>query len=193
MKIVFATQNENKVAEIQQLMPPGIEVMSLKSIGCSDDIPETADTLEGNARIKARYIFEKFGLNCFADDTGLEITALNGRPGVLSARYAGENKSADANMDLVLSEMIHATDRSARFRTVIAAIIEGEEILFEGIVTGKITEVKSGAKGFGYDPVFLPDGFNQTFAEMNLDQKNKISHRGKAVAKLIAWLNNTYA
>lgn len=193
MKIVFATQNENKVAEIQQLMPPGIEVVSLKSIGCLDDIPETADTLEGNALIKARYIFEKFGLNCFADDTGLEITALNGKPGVLSARYAGENKSADANMDLVLSEMIHATDRSARFRTVIAAIIEGEEILFEGIVTGKITEVKSGAKGFGYDPVFLPDGFNQTFAEMNLDQKNKISHRGKAVAKLIAWLNNTYA
>ncbi len=193
MKIVFATQNENKVAEIQQLMPAGIEVMSLKSIGCTDDIPETANTLEGNALIKARYIFEKFGLNCFADDTGLEIAVLNGKPGVLSARYAGESKSADANMNLVLKEMKNASDRTAQFRTVIAAIIEGEELLFEGIVTGKITEEKSGVKGFGYDPVFLPDGFQQTFAEMNLDEKNIISHRGKAVGKLITWLNSRYA
>lgn len=193
MKIVFATQNENKVAEIQQLMPAGIEVMSLKSIGCTDDIPETANTLEGNALIKARYIFEKFGLNCFADDTGLEIAVLNGKPGVLSARYAGESKSANANMNLVLEEMKNASDRTAQFRTVIAAIIEGEELFFEGIVTGKITEEKSGVKGFGYDPVFLPDGFQQTFAEMNLDEKNKISHRGKAVGKLITWLNSRYA
>lgn len=188
MKIVFATQNENKVAEIQQLMPSGIEVMSLKAIGCTDDIPETAETLEGNALIKARYVAEKFGVNCFADDTGLEIAALLGKPGVLSARYAGENKSADANMNRVLKEMQNASDRKAQFRTVIAAIIDGKELLFEGIVTGMITEEKSGEKGFGYDPVFLPDGCTQTFAEMDLNEKNKISHRGKAVSKLIDWL-----
>jgi XTP/dITP diphosphohydrolase len=188
MKIVFATQNENKVAEIQQLMPSGIEVMSLKAIGCTDDIPETAETLEGNALIKARYVAEKFGVNCFADDTGLEIVALHGKPGVLSARYAGENKSADANMNRVLKEMQNASDRKAQFRTVIAAIIDGKELLFEGIVTGMITEEKSGEKGFGYDPVFLPDGCTQTFAEMDLNEKNKISHRGKAVSKLIDWL-----
>jgi len=188
MKIVFATQNENKVAEIQHLMPAGIEVMSLKTIGCADDIPETADTLEGNALIKARYVAEKFGVNCFADDTGLEIAALSGKPGVLSARYAGEDKRADANMNRVLTEMKNASDRKAQFRTVIAAIIECKEMLFEGIVTGSITEEKSGEKGFGYDPVFLPDGCTQTFAEMDLNEKNKISHRGKAVAKLIEWL-----
>lgn len=189
MKLVFATGNQNKVKEIQALLPVSIELMGLLDIGCSEDIPETQPTIEGNAAQKAFYVFEKYHHNCFADDTGLEIEALNGRPGVLSARYAGEAKDANANMDKILTELKNETNRTAHFKTVISLVIDGEELQFEGVVEGTILKEKRGAKGFGYDPIFLPNGSERSFAEMDVAEKNEISHRALAVKKLVAYLN----
>lgn len=188
MKIVFATNNKHKLEEISRLLEGKHEIVSLSSIGCYDDIPEAQDTLEGNALQKARYIKEHYGLDCFADDTGLEIEALDYRPGVYSARYAGPAKDSLANMNKVFSEMQHHTNRKARFRTVIALILEGKEYLFEGRVDGNILTEKHGDAGFGYDPIFQPEGFEVSFAEMPMDEKNKISHRGKATQKLAEFL-----
>jgi XTP/dITP diphosphohydrolase len=188
MKLVFATNNLHKLQEIKHLLGDSIELLSLNDINCSDDIPENQDTLEGNASEKSFYIFNKYRLNCFADDTGLEIEALNGEPGVYSARYAGEAKIADRNMDLVLSKMAKIKNRKARFRTVISLVIDGIEVQFEGVVNGKILEEKRGTTGFGYDPIFLPDESDLSFAEMPMDEKNKISHRGRAVQKLVEYL-----
>ncbi len=193
MHLLFATQNKNKALEIQKMMPSGVIVKTLQDLNCDDDIPETGDTLEENALIKARYVYQKFGVNCFADDTGLEVEALNGRPGVLSARYAGEAKNADDNMNLLLKELQSETNRNARFRTVIALIIDGTEILFEGIVNGIILKEKSGTQGFGYDPIFKPTESSSSFAEMGLDEKNKISHRGRAMAQLVHYIEATTA
>ena len=189
MELIFATQNRNKAKEIQALLPDHIAVKTLGEIGCHDDIPETAATLEGNAQLKAAYVHEHFKVNCFADDTGLEIEVLNNAPGVYSARYAGEQKDANDNMDLVLAHLKGQTNRKARFRTVITLILDGKTYDFEGIAEGSICEEKSGAAGFGYDPVFKPTGYAQTFSEMSLDEKNKISHRGIAVRKLIDFLS----
>ena len=193
MRIVFATNNKNKLAEIREMLDgSGIEVLSLGDIGCHDDIPETADTLEGNALQKARYIHDKYKMSCFADDTGLEVDALGGAPGVYSARYAGgEGHDSEANMAKLLAGLDGKSDRRARFRTVVALITdeeEGREELFEGVVTGEIIKEKRGAGGFGYDPVFRPDGYDKTFAELGHEVKNKISHRALAVAKLVARL-----
>ncbi|UKN01244.1 non-canonical purine NTP diphosphatase [Paracrocinitomix mangrovi] len=189
MKLIFATQNQHKADEIQKALPDSIQIMTLKDINCHDDIPETENTLEGNASLKSKYVVEHFNVNCFADDTGLEIEALNGEPGVLSARYAGASKDANDNMNLVLEKLKGSQNRRAQFRTVISLMLEGKEYQFEGIVKGTIREVKSGAEGFGYDPIFQPDGFDITFAEMSMEEKNKISHRGRAVQKLIDFLN----
>lgn len=190
MKIVFATNNQHKLEEITRQLSGQHEIVSLQAIGCHDEIPEDHDTLEDNARQKARYIKEHYGYNCFADDTGLEIEALDGRPGVYSARYAGMSKEAEANMDKVLSEMTGVNNRKAQFRTVIALIVDDKEYLFEGKVTGEILKERHGKEGFGYDPIFRPDGFQESFAEMTLDDKNQISHRGKAVEKLAAFLQS---
>ena len=190
MKLVFATANQNKTKEIQALIPSSIEILSLIDINCAEDIPETSPTIEGNASQKAFYVYEKYHKNCFADDTGLEIEALNGRPGVFSARYAGESKNADDNMNKILAEMATMTNRKARFKTVISLVIDGKELQFEGIVEGQILNEKKGSKGFGYDPIFLPDGHNKSFAEMDIIEKNKISHRALAVNKLVEYLNN---
>jgi len=190
MTIVFATQNQNKVDEIQRLMPDHIFVKSLKDINCFDDIPETDPTLEGNASLKSKYVLSHFNANCFADDTGLEIEALNGEPGVKSARYASESeKNDDKNIAKVLSKLANEANRTARFRTVISLQLNGKENLFEGICKGSISTKKSGTDGFGYDPIFVPDGHNKSFAEMTMDEKNKISHRGRAIQKLIEFLN----
>jgi XTP/dITP diphosphohydrolase len=184
IQLVFATNNLHKLREVRAILGDRIETLSLKEINCFDDIPETADTLEGNALLKARYVYQKYGFNCFADDTGLEIRALNNAPGVFSARYAGEDKDSAANMRKVLSELADKADRSARFRTVIALVLEGKEYLFDGIVNGTIAVQPRGLSGFGYDPIFVPDGFVKTFAEMDAEQKNQISHRARAVDKL---------
>jgi len=189
MKLVFATGNQNKAKEIQLLMPATIQILSLNDINCTEEIPETQNTIEGNASQKAHYVFENFGYNCFADDTGLEVEALDGRPGVLSARYAGEAKDANANMDKILLELANSSNRKARFKTVISLIIDGKELLFEGVVNGTIIEQKKGNSGFGYDPIFMPDGYQHTFAEMSLDEKNKLSHRAIAVKKAIDYLS----
>jgi XTP/dITP diphosphohydrolase len=193
--IIFATNNAHKLKEISELLGNDFELLSLKDIGFSGDIPEEKPTLEGNALDKALYIVERYGKSCFADDTGLEVPALNGEPGVYSARYAGtvaqygsEEKRTKANIEKLLGNLKDKQDRSARFRTVIAFISEGEEYLFEGIVNGQIVEDKRGSDGFGYDSVFVPDGYSQTFAEMALSEKNKISHRARAFAKFIAFL-----
>lgn len=188
MKLVFASNNKNKIAEIQQLIGDKFEIVSLQDIGCTEDIPETAETIEGNAILKAQYVYDKYGLSCFADDTGLEIDALQGEPGVYSARYAGEQKNADDNMALVLQKLESQTNRSAQFKTVIALNFGSEHFLFEGIVKGTITPIKRGNEGFGYDPIFQPEGFDVTFAEMSMQQKSTISHRGKAVEKLVNFL-----
>lgn len=188
-KIVFASNNSHKLSEIRQLELP-FEILSLADTGCSEEIPETADTLEGNALQKARWVKEHYGYDCFADDTGLEVDALGGKPGVYSARYAGEGHDSEANMAKLLANLEGVTDRRARFRTVIALIKDGEEHLFEGIVEGHITTERSGADGFGYDPIFMPDGTDKTFAEMTADQKNAISHRGRAVEALKSFFNN---
>lgn len=190
MQLVFASNNKNKINEIQQMLPTSIEILSLESIGCHEEIPETANTIEGNAILKANYVTEKYGYNCFADDTGLEVTALNGAPGVYSARYAGEQKDAEDNMNLLLSNLKDKTDRTAQFKTVIALNLNGKQHLFTGIAKGKITTKKSGNQGFGYDPIFQPEDFEQTFAELALETKNQISHRGKATQLLIAFLNS---
>lgn len=188
MKLVFATNNKHKLEEIRHLLPESIELLSLNDLNCFDDIPENQPTLEGNAAEKSFYIFNKFGLNCFADDTGLEIDALNGEPGVYSARYAGEEKSSEKNMNLVLEKLAKIKNRKARFRTVISLVINGQEIQFEGIVDGRILEGKRGTTGFGYDPIFKPDESPLSFAEMPMDEKNKISHRARAVQKLVEYL-----
>ncbi|RXG30820.1 non-canonical purine NTP diphosphatase [Leeuwenhoekiella marinoflava] len=188
MTLVFATHNSNKLKEIQALMPEHIQLKSLTDIDCHEDIIEDAPTIEGNALIKARYVKEKYGFDCFADDTGLEVEVLNGAPGVYSARYAGEQKNAEDNTQKLLTELKDKTNRSAQFKTVIALILDGKEQLFEGVCKGVITEEKTGNKGFGYDPVFKPEGFTTTFAEMSLSEKNKIGHRGKATQKLLDYL-----
>ena len=187
--LIFATNNQHKISEIQSLIGDNFILKSLQQIGCTEDIPETEPTLEGNALLKAQYIFNKFGKNCFADDTGLEIEALDGRPGVFSARYATNGHDFDANIDKVLEELAGVENRKARFRTVIALILEGSVHYYEGIVKGEIITERKGIKGFGYDPVFLPDGYDQTFAEMPLSEKNKISHRARAVSQLVDFLN----
>lgn len=189
MKLVFATANQNKAKEIQSLIPKNIEILSLIDINCFEEVPETQATIEGNASQKAFFIHNNYNYNCFADDTGLEVEALGGKPGVLSARYEGEAKDANANMDKILTELKGITNRKARFKTVISLVINGNEKLFEGIVNGTILEEKRGTQGFGYDPIFVPNGYNQTFAEMDLSEKNKISHRAIAVNKLVEYLN----
>jgi XTP/dITP diphosphohydrolase len=188
MQLVSATNNKNKIKEIKQLLPTSIKLLSLEDINCLEDIPETSETIEGNAIQKAEYVYNKYGLNCFADDTGLEIDALNGEPGVYSARYAGEQKDANDNMDLVLNKLNGVDNRNARFITVIALIIDGKTTCFKGVVDGIITTEKSGSEGFGYDPIFKPNGYHITFSEMSLAEKNKISHRAKAVMKLTKYL-----
>lgn len=189
-ELIFATNNLHKLKEIQSLIGMQFSIKSLQQIGCTEDIPETAPTLEGNALLKAQYIFDKYGKNCFADDTGLEIEALDGRPGIFSARYATDGHDFEANIEKVLGELSDSKNRKARFRTVIALILEGTVHYFEGIVNGEIITERKGIKGFGYDPVFLPDGYKQTFAEMPLAEKNKISHRARAVNKLVDFLNS---
>ena len=188
MKLVFASNNKNKIQEIQALVPNIIQIVSLEEIGCIEDIPETADTIEGNAILKANYVTEKYGYDCFADDTGLEVDALNGAPGVYSARYAGEQKDANDNMDKLLSELKDESNRKANFKTVIALNLNGKQNLFTGIINGKIIEEKIGTNGFGYDPIFVADGFDKTFAELSMEEKSTISHRGIAVKELILFL-----
>lgn len=188
MKLVFATNNQNKLKELSDLLPESIELVSLVEIGCTDDIEETELTLEGNALLKANFIKSKYGLDCFADDTGLEVDALDGAPGVFSARYAGDNPTFDDNMNKLLKELQGIDNRKAKFRTVISLLIGDEKYLFEGICEGAIQEEKTGDLGFGYDPVFRPNGFKKSFAEMTLKEKGAISHRGIATKKLIHFL-----
>ena len=187
MKLVFASNNKNKIQEIQALVPNTIQIVSLEEIGCFEDIPETAVTIEGNAILKANYVTEKYGYDCFADDTGLEVEALNGAPGVYSARYAGEQKDANDNMDKLLFELKDKTNRKANFKTVIALNLNGKQNLFSGIIHGKIIEEKIGTNGFGYDPIFVADGYEKTFAELSMEEKSTISHRGIAVKQLIEY------
>jgi len=189
MKLVFATQNENKAQEIQSLLPEYFKIITLKDIRCFDEIPETAETLEGNSLLKASFISETYNLNCFADDTGLEIEALDNRPGVYSARYAGPEKSAASNINKVLLELEGKTARNAQFRTLITLILNKSTFSFEGIVRGEIISEKRGENGFGYDPIFVPEGEIRTFAEMSLEEKNKHSHRARAFQKMIDFLN----
>lgn len=188
MKLVFATNNKHKLDEVRSILGDRVEVLSLNDINCHDDIPETAETLQGNALIKARYIYNKYGIDCFADDTGLEVDALNGEPGVYSARYAGEQHCSEDNMNKLLQNLTGKTNRNAQFRTVIALIINGEETLFDGIVKGTISKEKTGDSGFGYDPIFVPEDHTESFAQMDSKQKNKISHRYRAVVKLCDYL-----
>jgi XTP/dITP diphosphohydrolase len=190
-QLVFATNNKHKLAEVGDILKERVEILSLNDIDCHDDIPETADTLEGNALIKAHYIYNKYHKNCFADDTGLEVEALGGAPGVYSARYAGgEGHDSEANMTKLLINLNGEANRKARFRTVVALIIDGEEHLFEGIVEGQIIDERRGGQGFGYDPIFVPDGFDKTFAELGEEVKNTISHRSRAVNKLCEFLKH---
>lgn len=190
MKLVFATNNRHKLKEVQKMLPNSIQLLSLKEIDCFDDIEETAMTLEGNASLKADYITEKYGYDCFADDTGLEVNSLNGDPGVFSARYAGKHGDSEKNMQKVLENLADKKDRTAQFRTVIALNLNNEQVFFEGICKGEIIPEKSGKEGFGYDPIFKPKGHSLTFAEMTSEEKNKISHRGIAVDKLVHFLNS---
>ncbi len=192
MKLVFATNNKHKLQEVRDIIGSGVEILSLSDINCNDDIPETADTLDGNALIKARYIYEKYNVNCFADDTGLEVDALDGAPGVYSARYAGDGHDSEANMKKLLENLTGKNNRDAQFRTVIALIIDGEEKLFNGIVKGKITEEKRGNSGFGYDPIFVPEGYSESFAQMDSSTKNSISHRYRATKQLSDYLKELY-
>lgn len=188
MQLVFASNNKNKIKEIQLLVPSEIQILSLEDIGCLEEIPETADTIEGNAILKANYVTQKYNYNCFADDTGLEVDALNGEPGVYSARYAGEQKDANENMDKLLDNLKDKSNRSAQFKTVIALNIDGIQKLFTGIIKGTIIDQKIGTNGFGYDPIFIADGYSKTFAELSIEEKSKISHRGLAVKKLVDFL-----
>ena len=193
-RLVFATNNAHKLEEIRAILGNSIEILSLADIHCHADIPETADTLEGNARQKSRYVYEHYGLDCFADDTGLEVESLGGAPGVYSARYAnGQGHDSQANMNKLLKEMEEKNDRKAQFRTIISLIEKGEERQFEGIVKGQITREKRGESGFGYAPILQPDGYETTFAELGSDIKNRISHRARAVAALCDYLRkNNY-
>lgn len=191
MKLVFASNNKNKIAEIQSMLPESIKILSLEEINCLEDIPETADTIEGNAILKADYVTQKYGYDCFADDTGLEVNALNGEPGVYSARYAGEQKNADDNMNKLLDALKNEENRGAQFKTVITLNLNGKQYLFTGIAKGEITLTKTGTNGFGYDPIFKPENFDKTFAELPLEVKNTIGHRGKAVQQLIDFLTTT--
>ena len=188
MELIFATNNLHKLSEVQEIVGGHFKLLSLFQSGFQGDIPENQNTLEGNAFEKARYIFQKTGKDCFADDTGLEVDAINGEPGVYSARYAGPENNAEANIHKLLKNLGSTTNRKAQFRTVVALIINHKEFLFEGIVKGDISLTKMGVSGFGYDPVFVPDGYDQTFAEMTPEQKNKISHRAIAINKLASFL-----
>lgn len=190
MKLVFASNNKNKIQEIRQLLPPNIEVLSLAEIGCTEDIAETADTIEGNAALKADYVTQNYNLPCFADDSGLEVEALNGAPGVYSARYAGEQKDDDDNIQKLLVELKDEKNRNAQFKTVIALNLNDKQYLFTGVIKGKIINEKRGTNGFGYDPVFIADDSDKTFAELTSEEKNKVSHRAKAVEQLVQWLKN---
>lgn len=187
-RFVFATNNAHKLEEVSYILGEKVELLGLKDIGCHEDIPETADTLEGNALLKARFIAEKYHVDCFADDTGLEVEALGGAPGVYSARYAGDGHDSEANIRKLLKDMEGMENRKARFRTVFALIVDGKEHLFEGIVKGEIIANRKGTSGFGYDPIFVPEGYAQTFAEMGNELKNKISHRAVATEKLCKFL-----
>lgn len=191
MKLVFASNNKNKIKEIQSILNGSIQLLSLEEIGCHEEIPETADTIEGNAILKANYVTEKFGYDCFADDTGLEVIALDGAPGVYSARYAGEQKNADDNMDKLLDALKNEDNRNAQFKTVIALNLNGEQHLFTGLAKGNIISEKKGNHGFGYDPIFQPENYSETFAELSSEIKNKISHRALATEQLIDFLNTT--
>jgi len=191
MKLIFASHNENKSREIHSLLPDHIELLTLSDMQLLEEIPETAETLEGNALLKASYVYERFGLNCFADDTGLEVHALNGAPGVYSARYAGGSKDPEANMSLLLKNLANVEDRSARFRTSIALYWNGKQHFFDGIVNGQISKMRSGADGFGYDPIFIPENATRTFAEMTLQEKNQQSHRARALEKMIEFIKRT--
>jgi len=190
MKIVFASNNKNKIQEIQSMLPESIQIVSLESIGCFEEIPETADTIEGNAILKANFVTQKYGFDCFADDTGLEVEALKGKPGVYSARYAGEQRNADDNMNKLMGELLDKSNRNAQFKTVIALNFEGKQYLFTGIASGEITSEKMGTGGFGYDQIFKHSGYENTFAEISLEVKNEISHRGKATKALLEFLQN---
>jgi XTP/dITP diphosphohydrolase len=190
MKIVFASNNKNKILEIQSMLPESIQIVSLESIGCLEEIPETSETIEGNAILKANYVTQNYGFDCFADDTGLEVEALNGEPGVYSARYAGEQRNADDNMNKLLNELADKTNRTAQFKTVIALNVKGKQYLFEGIASGEIINEKVGLGGFGYDPIFKPTNYDETFAQLSLEVKNEISHRGKATKSLLDFLQN---
>jgi XTP/dITP diphosphohydrolase len=192
-KLVFATNNEHKLRELRQILKGEFELLSLHDIGCDEEIPETGSTLESNASQKSNYIWNKYGIDCFADDTGLEINALGNEPGVYSARYAGEEKSSEANIKKVLAEMSDADDRRARFRCVFSLIMGGREHQFEGIVNGVILKEKEGTGGFGYDPIFKPDGYEQSFASLSPEEKNRVSHRGRAVMKLVNYLNSRFS
>ena len=192
MKLVFATNNKHKLQEVRDIVGNRVEVLSLSDIGCCDDIPETADTLQGNALIKARHIYGKYGLDCFADDTGLEVEALGGAPGVYSARYAGEECDSEANMRKLLENLTGKSNRNAQFRTVIALIIDGKEMLFDGIVKGTIAMEKKGDSGFGYDPIFIPEGHTESFAQMSGEMKNSMSHRFRATQQLGDYLKENY-
>ena len=190
MQLVFATNNLNKLNEVQALIPKHIQLLSLKDIGCFEDIPETQNTIEGNAIQKAEYVKNNYDYDCFADDTGLEVKSLNGAPGVYSARYAGEQRNANDNTNKLLEELNHKSNRNAQFKTVVALQLNNKQHTFTGVCKGEITVAKHGKKGFGYDPVFKPNGQNLTFAEMDLQLKNSIGHRGKAISKLVDFLNS---
>ena len=188
MQLVLASNNKNKIKEIQFLVPPSIQILSLEDIGCFEEIPETANTIEGNAILKASYVTSNYRYNCFADDTGLEVEVLLGEPGVHSARYAGEQKDADDNMDKLLANLADKPNRTAQFKTVIVLNKDGKQTLFTGVIKGKIIEEKVGTNGFGYDPIFVADGYTKTFAELTIEEKSRISHRGLAVQQLIEFL-----
>ena len=192
MRLVFATNNKHKLQEVRDIVGDRVEVLSLADINCYDDIPETADTLQGNALIKARHIYGKYGIDCFADDTGLEVEALGGAPGVYSARYAGEECDSEANMRKLLENLTGKSNRNAQFRTVIALIIDGKEMLFDGIVKGTIATEKRGDSGFGYDPIFIPEGHTESFAQMSGEMKNSMSHRFRATRQLGDFLKESY-
>ena len=189
MKLVFATHNKNKFLEVQTMMPPDIDLLSLSDIDCNEDIAETENTIEGNAILKATYVKEHYGYDCFADDTGLEVNSLNNEPGVYSARYAGPDNNANANIQKLLLNLSEKENRAARFKTAISLVFEGKKALFLGICEGEIVEEQKGIGGFGYDPVFKPNGYKTTFAEMSLDQKSEIGHRGRAMRQLIDYLS----
>ena len=192
MKLVFATNNLNKLKEVQEMLSNSIEILSLNDISCFDEVDETETTLEGNAKLKADYITHNFGYNCFADDTGLEVESLDGKPGVYSARFAGEPANAENNMHKLLTDLKFKENRKAQFKTAICLNLDGKQFFFEGICSGDILKEKQGEKGFGYDPIFKPEGFSQSFAIMNSKEKNTISHRGVAVQKLVEFLKENY-